>query len=622
MGLSAILLHTRFSFLRLEKVRFMSQTLEQKHPDRVLRHSAAWGKRFSVLLLVLVTELAFARTKLSPELQHAKSGKPVDVIVQFTSDPTEHHIGKFTSKGAALKHKLSVVHGAAFTSVSSDALSQLAQDPEVAYISLDRPVRGTSNFDYTSETVNAPWAWQQESLDGTGIGVAVIDSGVYAVGDLYWYNSKNGTYGSRVVYSQSFVRGTTDASDYYGHGTHVAGIIASAGWFSSGNHFSHTFKGIAPNANIINLRALDQNGAGTDSSVIAAIDAAIRLKSKYNIRVINLSLGRQVYESYTIDPLCQAVESAWKAGIVVVVAAGNQGRNDSAGTNGYGTIAAPGNDPYVITVGAMKTANTSDRGDDTVASYSSKGPTAFDHVVKPDIVAPGNKVASLLSPRSQLPQLYPAADVLMSEYADSSIQQLVMTYTGSDLSPSYMRLSGTSMAAPVVSGAAALMIQADSTLTPDTVKARLMESATKTFPAQSTTTDPTTGQTYVNSYDIFTVGAGYLDIEGALLNTNVVPSTLTAHSPTAAYDSTSGSVYVVSDASVVWGSSVVWGQSVVWGSTEFSGSTVDGQSVVWGSSVVWGDSTQGGFSVVWGSSVLWGSSTQSVMDILAGGDKH
>src|SRR5207237_10118214 len=192
-----------------------------------------------------------------------------------------------------------------------------------------------------------------------------------------------------------------------------------------------------------------QNGAGTDSSVIAAIDAAIRLKSKYNIRVINLSLGRQVYESYTIDPLCQAVESAWKAGIVVVVAAGNQGRNDSAGTNGYGTIAAPGNDPYVITVGAMTTANTSDRGDDTVASYSSKGPTAFDHVVKPDIIAPGNKVVSLLSLKSQIPKLFSATDVLMPEYADSTIQQFVLNFTGSDLSPAYMRLSGTSMATRV-----------------------------------------------------------------------------------------------------------------------------------------------------------------------------
>src|SRR5436853_5952877 len=201
--------------------------------------------------------------------------------------------------------------------------AQLSQHPEVAYISPYRPLQGKFNVDNTPESVNASWAWQQLQLDGTGIGGAVVDSGVYPVGDLYWYNAATGAYGSRVVYSQSFVPGTTDTSDYYGHGTHVAGIIAGAGWFSSGNHFSHTFEGIAPNAKIINLRALNQNGAGTDSSVIAAINAAIKLKSKYNIRAINLSVGRQVYESYTLDPLCQAVEKAWRAGIVVVVAAGN-----------------------------------------------------------------------------------------------------------------------------------------------------------------------------------------------------------------------------------------------------------------------------------------------------------
>src|SRR5204863_8452560 len=140
-----------------------------------------------------------------------------------------------------------------------------------------------------------------------------------------------------------------------------------------------TFKGVTLNVNLINLRVLEANGGGNESEVIDASERAIELKNTYNIRVIKLSLGRPVYESYTLDPLCQAVESAWKAGIVVVAAAGNQGRNDSAGTNGYGTIAAPGNDPYVITVGAMKTANTSSRGHDTVASYSSKGPTAFDY---------------------------------------------------------------------------------------------------------------------------------------------------------------------------------------------------------------------------------------------------
>ena len=118
--------------------------------------------------------------------------------------------------------------------------------------------------------------------------------------------------------------------------------------------YTHSFWGIAPKVRFVNLRVLDRNGAGTDSMVIAAIQRAIALKSTYNIKIINLSLGRPVMESYLQDPLCQAVEQAWKAGIVVVVAAGNEGRNNTKGTSGYGTITSPGNDPYVITVGAMK----------------------------------------------------------------------------------------------------------------------------------------------------------------------------------------------------------------------------------------------------------------------------
>src|SRR5206468_11883701 len=128
--------------------------------------------------------------------------------------------------------------------------------------------------------------------------------------------------------------------------------------------------GIAPNVNLIDLRVLDQNGVGSDSGVILAIETAIALRWQYNIRVINLSLGRPVYESYKLDPLCQAVEAAWQAGIVVVVAAGNDGRDNSANNNGYGTINAPGNDPYVITVGAMKSRGTPSRSDDAIATYS------------------------------------------------------------------------------------------------------------------------------------------------------------------------------------------------------------------------------------------------------------
>jgi len=170
--------------------------------------------------------------------------------------------------------------------------------------------------------VNAPFAWQS-NFTGAGIGVALIDSGVSNHPDLYQGILPL----SRVVYQQSFVPGNSSANDQFGHGTHVAGLIAGDGLSSTGPVYTKLFKGIAPGANIINLRVLDQNGAGTDSLVIAAINQAISLKSKYNIRVINLSLGRPVWESYTLDPLCAAVEAAWKAGIVVVVSAGNDGRD-------------------------------------------------------------------------------------------------------------------------------------------------------------------------------------------------------------------------------------------------------------------------------------------------------
>ena len=196
-------------------------------------------------------------------------------------------------------------------------------------------------------------------------------------------------------------------------------------------NFTHTFKGVAPNANIVNLRVLDANGNGQESDVIAAIDEAIALKDKYNIRVINLSLGHPVYESFKLDPLCQAVEAAWKAGITVVVAAGNMGRDNSLGTLGYATINSPGNDPYVITVGAMNAKNTPWRSDDKIASYSSKGPTLLDHVVKPDLVAPGNNVVSLLaSPDCTIATEHPETLISASTYEKSG-QGVVQLITSS-----------------------------------------------------------------------------------------------------------------------------------------------------------------------------------------------
>src|ERR1019366_6541472 len=227
-------------------------------------------------------------------------------------------------------------------------------------------------------------------------------------------------------------------------------------------HDTRWFEGVAQDASLIKLKVLDSQGNGQDSNVIAAIDAAISLKSKYNIRVINLSLGRPVTTSYKTDPLCQAVEAAWKAGIVVVVAAGNDGRDNSFNTNGYGTITAPGNDPYVITVGAMKPEGTATRADDLIASYSSKGPTLIDHITKPDLVAPGNLIVSTLASTSAaIYSMFPQDRVPMKYYT---------TNGGNTPSSTYFILSGTSMATPVVSGAAALLLQQNSSMTPDQVK--------------------------------------------------------------------------------------------------------------------------------------------------------
>src|SRR5581483_11331395 len=162
--------------------------------------------------------------------------------------------------------------------------------------------------EYTAEPINAPAVWQK-GYTGANVAVAVIDSGITPVTDLYTgklaltlnlnqllltLNEQTPYNWGRILYSQNFVAGQTDALDHYGHGTHVAGLIAGNGTESTGSQDFRTFKGIAPNAGIVNLRALDSNGAGTDSSVIAAIDQAISLQSTLNIRVINLSLGRPI----------------------------------------------------------------------------------------------------------------------------------------------------------------------------------------------------------------------------------------------------------------------------------------------------------------------------------------
>jgi serine protease AprX len=557
--------------------------------------SAAWGRVLGLTLLLLSAMPSYAHAKPAPGkfstdlLSAVGANGMVTVNVQFRKMPTSGYLKTRQSAGATVRWKLPTISAVTMT-VPVSMLATLEKEPNVVYITPDRPLSMTTAPEEFATAVEADVAASQFALDGTGVGVAVIDSGIADHPDLH-----DASGASRVVYSQSFVASDKTTPDKFGHGTHVAGLIGGSGASSgTANGYAATYAGMAPNVNLINLRVLDQNGSGTDSQVIAAIQQAIALQSTYNIRVLSMSLGRPAFESYTLDPVDQAVEAAWQAGIVVVVAAGNNGRYRP--TNGFATIGVPANDPAVITVGATRTLGTATRVDDTIASYSSKGPTAIDHIVKPDLVAPGNRLVSLRVAGSTMDANYPQYEVVPTSGTSK-----------------YFVLSGTSMATPVVSGAVALMLQQNPALTPDQVKARLMKTAWKGFGQFSSSADGN-GNVYNNEYDLFTYGAGYLDVDAALNNTDL--ATGVALSPTAVFNSNNTVTVantspdsVFAGSSVVWGAnSVVWGTSVVWGSNLISST-----SVVWGAtSVVWGSTSVSGYSVVWGATSTAATATAAL----------
>lgn len=374
-------------------------------------------------------------------------GERVRVIVQATPSA----LNVLRGKAGVTRHR--DLGTALALEVTRDELARLASDPSLAHISSDLPVRG--DMAVTNAVTGAKSVWQGTSgllgllgsagYDGGGITVAVVDSGI----------APHAAVGDRVVARADFVSFEPNTTgDPFGHGTHVAGMIGGARTSTTTAYAG----GSAPAVRFVDVRVLGSKGVGYTSDVIAGIDWAVDNRSRYGIRIINLSLGHPVVEPAAIDPLCRAVERAVAAGIVVIASAGNHGRADN-GAMVLGSVTSPGNSPYAITVGAIDTNGTISTSDDVVAPYSSRGPTRFDLAVKPDVLAPGTRIVSLEATNNYLVRTFPSWHV------------------AGNGKNAYMRLTGTSMAAAVVSGGAALLLDANPELSPWQVKLALQMGA-------------------------------------------------------------------------------------------------------------------------------------------------
>jgi serine protease AprX len=300
------------------------------------------------------------------------------------------------------------------------------------------------------QTLGVTGLWRA-GIDGSGVGVAVIDTGID--GNLVDFQGAGGR--SRVVETAVTNPNAQNVMDDYGHGTDVAGIIAGDGLQRApSDPLYGQYIGVAPNANLISIKASDDSGHATVLDVIYGLQFAVDHRADYNIRVVNLSLDSTTPQSYKTDPLDAAVEAAWMHGIVVVAAAGNRG--DAADAVQY----APANDPYAITVGAVDENGSSNPLDDTIASWSSRG-TTQDGFQKPDVYAPGAHIISVLAPDSTFARLCPTCIV----------------------GGAYIRTSGTSMATPMISGLVADLLQLHPDWSPDQVKGALLDPAARSNPS-------------------------------------------------------------------------------------------------------------------------------------------
>ncbi|HEX9774648.1 MAG TPA: S8 family serine peptidase [Actinomycetota bacterium] len=392
----------------------------------------------------------------------------VDLIVRTDGD-LDRAARAVRASGGSVLDELPIVDGFA-ARVPASALRALAAERAIAVLTPDRPVHlldhdadaGHDESVYV-QAIDADAA-HAAGVNGAGVTVALVDTGVADVPDLAGrvkpvQDALTGRWSPCVNLS-----GEAGCDDSYGHGTFIAGIIAGDGTASGG-----TRTGVAPAASLVSIKIAGRDGAADVSNVLSAIQWVVSFKDRYGIGVLNLSLGTNGTQSYQTDPLNYAVQKAWEAGIVVVVSASNAGPDPM-------TIAKPGDDPWVITAGAIDDLGTPGVADDALPEFSARGPTAADGMTKPDLVAPGANVVSLDAPGSNVAEHFPNV-----------------------IDGAYRKGSGTSASAAVVSGAAALMLQTDPATTPDRVKHAMRATAS---PAASADPNAT--------------GAGALNVMAAL----------------------------------------------------------------------------------------------------------
>ncbi|MGH9310093.1 MAG: S8 family serine peptidase [Vicinamibacterales bacterium] len=482
----------------------------------------------------------------------------------------------------------------------AEDLAALAADPTVLAISVDAEVAAfgakldrNRHEPRRSKPQPAPQDRQVELLretvgvagspfSGVGVHVAILDSGIEPNRDL----------ADKIAGFWDFTRGgvATTPSDEYGHGTHVAGLIASSGIESK-----REFVGIAPGVRLYAFKVLDKDGRGRASDVVRALEFIVASKKStvpnaIKIDIVNLSLGHPIYEPAETDPLVRAVESAVRAGITVVTAAGNFGATKNGGT-GYAGIMSPGNAPSAITVGAVDTKGTVGIGDDRVASFSSRGPTWFDGLAKPDIVAPGVNLTSDAPRFSSLFEAYP--------------ELLRVTKSGKG---NFGSLSGTSMAAAVATGVSSVVLQASRTanfgkaLSPAALKAVLQYTA---LPLEDAAASP---------YDALTQGTGSINARGAVVMALVINTTMPAG--TAWLRLNPEPITIIDGSRLRWSQALLWDDNIVWGTDALAFN-----SIQWADNIVWGTAFESDDNIVWGTAaefdnIVWGTAAEWTTDLV------